>query len=684
MPFVDIQTISFTLVAESILSLGLALLLFHYYRVYDRPYLRYWALTTAFFGISQALRFSLPDLLLAEFPLSLHHQLGYTVLITAQYFALSCLVIGAFDAIRVELPPLPIRRLIYLGSIMAGLCTYAVFVMPLPPQWVVLLGILLQYFVSGVALLGFTLMLYRQARTGMGPRLIVMSLTFLALKNIAFVGLYLLHPAATVIQIALELDTLFNLITLAMSAIGVVIWLLESERGHAISAIQKAEYLHSHDVLTGVLNRESLVSRIPMMLEHCRSNNRHLTLMLVGMNRFKAINDNIGIRGGDQVLMAVAERLQNLPSQPLAVSRISGDVFAVVFNHLKRRSFLLDLANDIKQAVERPLALEKVTINLSCSIGIARYPQHGNCAEVLLNKSTIALANTKQLDAEAVVFYVRGMDEPYSQLVHMEPDLRRALANDEFVLYLQPQWRTADQQLISFEALIRWQHPQRGLLGPGEFLPFIEQLGMASELDDWVIRHAAKCIHDWRQQLGFSVPLAVNLSAKHFQQPQLADKLRQLLDSYQLDSNDLELEITENVAMSDLKTGTNVISSLKQQGIKVAIDDFGTGYSSLTYLRRLPIDKIKIDRSFIAELQESQADITIVRALIRLAHGLGKQVVAEGVETPQQLKLLQELDCDVIQGYLLSPPLAERHASQLLAERGQRPQANADQNSFTG
>ena len=295
----------------------------------------------------------------------------------------------------------------------------------------------------------------------------------------------------------------------------------------------------------------------------------------------------------------------------------------------------------------------------------SRYPQHGTNAEVLLNKATIALTESKRQHQASVVFYERGMDDEFTQLMDMEPVLRRAFQDDEFLLYLQPQFDFDHQQLCGFEALIRYSTPT-GLLAPAEFLPYIEQLGLSETLDTWVLDKAASILTRWTAEFNHCWPIAVNLSAQQFQYFQLIEQLQSLVQKHNITPASLELEITETVAMSDLHNGMSVINKLRKLGFNVAIDDFGTGHPSLAYLRSLPISKIKIDRSFVRELQINQPMRPFKRAMIRLAHGLGKRVIAEGIETEDQQTILQQLGCDMMQGYFYAPPMRVELAEQLI------------------
>lgn len=658
----------FTHIMQGVLLIAFALLLWHYFKVYSRLYLRYSALASAVYGTSELLRL-LSDMLATE---RLFNDILEPLALATQYAAVAFLAVAVIDIITGKLPSQSVRRGFYaVAGLATALSIVAFSLTPELPTWETTIAIASRYTVIGIPLLVLGLLMLRSAPAALGPRLIAATFILIGAKNLFYTSLMLAPQPLINIDFLITIKGVTNLMLLFVAAVGVIIWLLESERSNTIMALQRAEYLNTHDALTGVENRDQLVTKIPVFVDYCRASSRHLTLMMVGINRFSAINDTIGIRGGDRVLIELARRLESFQPRPLTVTRVNGDVFVIAYDHLKRRSYIVDLAAELRTAIQKPMRIDGKDIDITCAIGITRYPQHGSGAAQLMNKATIALANAKKANSDSVIFYERGMDEPYTRLVDMEPELKRALRDDEFLLYLQPFKHLHTDKLTGFEALIRWQHPSRGLIGPNEFLPFIEQLGLASELDDWVLEHAARLISRWQHKFDWVPPIAVNLSAKHFQQPELTSKLKTLLSKHQLSAGQIELEITENVAMSDMKTGMNVLSELQALGFRVAIDDFGTGYSSLAYLRRLPINKIKIDRSFIAELSSSDADVTIVRALIRLAHGLGKEITAEGVESLHQQELLTELSCDLMQGYFYAPPMAESLATEMLAEAQQ-------------
>ncbi len=654
----NIAIASASYAAQTFLMLGFSLLLLHYFRLYRRAYLRFWSYAALYYGLGACFKFFriasiswLPDVASIDFFLSHAH-------LACLYLGLALLCFGVFDIARQKLPPRPWRWVTYVSATAFSLnglslapSTIIEVTVPLFVQEATLL------FLTGLTLLAIGVLIWRFTAAMLGPRIISIALSFHGIKNIFVVVLYNHYSSSQVQETIWAYQGFFNVIILAATALGITIWLLESERHQALNAMQQAEFLHRHDALTKLPNRGELMSKMPLLIDSCRANGRHLTIFMIGVDRFKAINDTLGMRGGDRVLVEVSERLRQTQTKPLLAARISGDVFVLVFDHLKRLSYMEDLAQHIQAGLQKPMIIDGHEVHLSCSFGIARYPQHGSRTEGLLSKANIALANAKLSNNPSVMMYQRGMDNNYIRLADIEPELRRAIQQNEFFIQLQPIYSGRRQALSAFEALVRWQHPTRGLLGPGEFLPYAEQLGMASEVDAWVLNHVGKLISTWRQAGERTVPIAVNLSARQFTSKALCTNMRNLLQKYQLTASDIELEITENVAVSDINTGLNVLSELQAMGFHVSIDDFGTGYSSLSYLRRLPISKIKIDRSFISEMLESDANLTIVRTLVQLSHGLSKQVIAEGVETHEQLSALLDMNCDSAQGYLMSPPV---------------------------
>jgi diguanylate cyclase (GGDEF)-like protein len=446
-----------------------------------------------------------------------------------------------------------------------------------------------------------------------------------------------------------------------------LIWMQSSERFTAVNAIKRAQYLGKHDSLTGALNREQALEKLELKMQKSTKANQHLCICLIDMKRFKFVNDTYGLKTGDYILGEIANRLIDSILMPSVVGRLSGDSFLFVIERHSQQQINKSLEH-IHQLISRPYYYKNQEVVISCSIGYCFYPQHADLAEDLLQKANLALHHAENNQIASVVFE-DGMHAHGRQLVRVEKIIKKAFANNEFVLYFQPQLNLITNRLEGVEALIRWQHPEKGLLTPDQFLGDIENLGLNHMLDSYVLEKACQTIAHWYEKYHRKITIAINMSAVEFQDPKLISNIQALLFKYDISPIYLDLEITENVVMTDIKTAMDTIIILQNMGIKVSIDDFGTGYSSLAYLRELPIDKIKIDRSFITDVAINDSDLTIVKSMIELSHGLGKRVLAEGVENSDQLDLLRNIGCDAVQGYFISRPLPEEQLTKYLKRK---------------
>ena len=446
-----------------------------------------------------------------------------------------------------------------------------------------------------------------------------------------------------------------------------LVWMQGAERSVAEVAINRAQYLDKHDLLTGAMNREQVIEKLPIAIEQAVENNQKLAVYLIDIKRFKFINDTYGLKTGDLILGQIAVRLSESILLPQVVGRLSGDSFVFTIEIIED-SQQEKAANHLHDLISRPYFVNHQEVHLQCSVGYCLSPQDSTEAEDLLKKANLALFHAESQNIPSVKYEV-GMQAHGRHLLAVEKEIRRGLNNQEFILYYQPQLNLLTNRIEGVEALVRWQHPEKGLLSPDKFLPDFDALGLNGELDNYVLDLACKTNAQWYQQHKRRVAIAVNMSAVEFQDPKLVSKIQTLLFKYDIPSNYLELEITENVLITDISAAMDTIVVLQNMGIKVSIDDFGTGYSSLAYLRQLPIDKIKIDRSFITEFSSNDSDLTIVTSMIKLSHGLGKRVLAEGVETLEQLNLLRKLGCDAVQGYFINPPLPPEKIANYLTRK---------------
>jgi len=446
-----------------------------------------------------------------------------------------------------------------------------------------------------------------------------------------------------------------------------LIWMQSSERNAAVNAVRRAQYLGQHDSLTGALNREQALEKLEFKMQEINEATNKLCICLIDMKRFKFVNDTYGLKTGDFILGEIADRLASSILMPCVVGRLSGDSFLFVIETRAQQKMNASLEH-IHQLIAQPYLYNSQEIIISCSIGYCFYPEHSAIAEDLLQKANLALHHAEHNQTPSLLFE-EGMQDHGRKLILIEKEINNAFINNELILYFQLQLNLITNRLEGVEALIRWQHPEKGLLTPDQFLSDIENLGLSSRLDNYVLEKSCQAIARWHEKFHRRVTIAINITAVEFQDPKLIANIQSLLFKYDIPPKCLDLEITENVMMTDIKTAMNTIITLQNMGIKVSIDDFGTGYSSLAYLRDLPIDKIKIDRSFITEVTMNDSDLTIVKSMIELSHGLGKRVLAEGVENSAQLDLLRNLGCDAVQGYFISRPIPEEKLAKYLQRK---------------
>jgi len=422
------------------------------------------------------------------------------------------------------------------------------------------------------------------------------------------------------------------------------------------AAQARIEHLARHDTLTGLFNRYTLETRLDQALLSARRSDEKLAVLFIDLDRFKAINDAMGHHVGDLLLIEVARRLLASVRESDIVARQGGDEFVVVLSSLEGVADVASVANKILETLALPYELPQGVQHTSPSIGIALFPQDGEDVDSLMKNADTAMYAAKEQGRNNIQYFNAAMTARAGDRLELERDLRRALDEQQFELYYQPQVRTRDASVCGVEALIRWHHPTRGLVSPALFIPLAEETGLILPLGRWVIEQACRQRALWRQQGLEHLRVAVNLSAHQLREPALVAQVQAAMQANQLCGEDLELEVTESVAMSDPQAAIEQLQALRALGLSLAIDDFGTGYSSLAYLKRLPIQVLKLDREFVRDIETDPNDAAISAATLALAHSLGLQVVAEGVETPAQRDFLAAHQCDVLQGYLFGKP----------------------------
>ncbi|MHB1292355.1 MAG: putative bifunctional diguanylate cyclase/phosphodiesterase [Sulfuricella sp.] len=431
------------------------------------------------------------------------------------------------------------------------------------------------------------------------------------------------------------------------------------------------ERIAHYDPVTNLPNRLLLCDRLKQAMVHAQRDDKLVAVMAMDLDRFKIINDTFGHPVGDRLLHAVAERLANHVREGDTVARMGGDEFTFVLTDLDDSHHAGDVARKILRSLaDAPFTLEDKEIFISSSMGISVYPWDGHDTTTLVKNADAALYHAKGEGRNNFQYYAREMNASAMQRLTLENALRRALEREEFLLYYQPQVDLASGRIIGMESLLRWQHPERGLVAPGEFIPLLEETGLIVPVGEWVLHTACRQGCAW-QQLGFPpMRIAVNLSALQFRQPDLVGMVARILAETGLDpgSQELEFELTESLLMKNVEETSATLHRLHEMGVKLSIDDFGTGYSSLSYLKRFPLNSLKIDQSFVRDLSSNPDDAAIVSAIIALGHGLKLSVIAEGVETAGQLAYLREMKCDEMQGFLFSRPVPASEITQLLHE----------------
>ena len=436
-------------------------------------------------------------------------------------------------------------------------------------------------------------------------------------------------------------------------------------------AQQHEVFLRLHDHLTQLPNRRHLMTLLDNALVQAQQERTQAAVLFVDLDHFKTVNDSLGHQTGDRLLCEMARRLRATVRDEDVVARLNGDKFAIVLTQMQSRDNASAVADKLILAVCQSITLDNTPLTLSPSIGIAMYPDDGLDALELLRNADAAMYHAKDSGRANRQFYAPDMAGRATEVLRKERMLRAAIAQNAFVLHYQPQLRLSDGALAGFEALVRWQHPERGLVGPDEFINFAESRGLITPIGRWVLREACRQMKAWQAQGLAFVPVAVNLSALEFRQRDVAADIAQVLQDSGLAPQYLDIELTESVLMHNASQGLATLHALKALGVGISIDDFGTGYSSLAYLKRYPIDKLKIDRSFVMDTPGSSEDVAIVTAIIQMGHSLQLSTVAEGVETPEQIALMQHLGCDLAQGHGLSLPLDAAQAAVWLRTRQQ-------------
>jgi diguanylate cyclase len=432
------------------------------------------------------------------------------------------------------------------------------------------------------------------------------------------------------------------------------------------AANRQLRHLASHDPLTGLPNRLLLDDRVAQAIAQANRQGHEFALLVVDLDRFKLINDSLGHRAGDDMLREVAQRLKSAVRAVDTTARLGGDEFVILVDGPVTRAEAVAIGRRSIDVMRPSMRLLGIDVHISPSIGIAFYPGDGATIDALLARADAAMYSAKDRGRNNVRCYAEGMTTATQDRVRLESELHEALRSGQFELHYQPKVDTVSGRINSAEALMRWRHPQRGLIPPKDFIPVAEECGLLDTIGEWVLSEACRQAKAWQREGLRPMRVAVNLAPSQFRLANLVEQIRKALEAAQLDAQYLEVELTESAVMSDAEESIIILESISRMGVLVSVDDFGTGYSSMSYLRRFPIDKLKIDRCFVTEMTRRPEDASIVRAIISLAHSLHLKVIAEGVETPEQLALLTELGCDQYQGFYFSPAVLPARFADLV------------------
>lgn len=430
---------------------------------------------------------------------------------------------------------------------------------------------------------------------------------------------------------------------------------------------ERLNFLANHDELTGLPNRRLLADRFSQLISRLQAHEQQIALLMLDLNRFKLINDSLGHETGDRVLVEIGNRLAKLARSGDTVSRYGGAEFVILVTEMESTAAVTDLARRIIRNTSQPIAIDERLLHVSCSIGVALWPQDGVTLDNLLSNADAAMYQAKKRHGEKLQFFTEALNQQVQQRMEMENGLRNALQDHELELYYQPQYNQQTNRITGMEALLRWHHPRRGLISPDRFIPLAEETGLILPIGEWVLESACLQLKQFQRNGYPDLIVAVNVSVRQLEGQDMAEIIQRIVGKTAINPATLEIEITESTMMEDPERMIESLSALRKLGVRLALDDFGTGHSSLSYLQRFPFDKIKIDRAFIRNITRSEDDAAIAVTIGAMAKSLKLEVIAEGVETEEQMAFLKRCGCNQVQGYLISKPLPAGEFKHLLA-----------------
>ena len=663
------------LVAQAVGALLLGGLLLVFHRQYRKGYLRHWAWSWLSFCVhlsASALVLALSGQMPAVHPVQLALA-GLSGI--AGYLQLAFVLGGAYQ-LEAGRPAQRVPARLFPALALAGLLTSLLFVTDADAgAWryfarvgLRALAAFAAFLVAGLRVWESRLDAQDVGATRLGPKLVGAGFFAYGLAQLQ----YLVLAAASLQWMNLPARLVYlgwlDFILEWVIGLGMVVCLLEEERRAAVRASVQIEHLAYYDGLTALPNRELFIDRLTLALVQAHRDGKHLAVLFLDLDRFKQINDSLGHAVGDELLRAMGRRVHGAVREGDTLARLGGDEFTLLLPGIHNAAEAARIAQKLLEAVRPPFHLEGREVFVTTSIGVSVYPEDGGDAETLIRSADVAMYRAKEQGRDQFQLYAPAMNAQALERMGLEHGLRKALSGDQLVVHYQPIVEVATGRIHGTEALLRWRHPELGLVPPDDFIELAEMTGLITPMGPWILQEACNRTRAWQRGTRFYFSISVNLSARQFLGRDLVEQVKHALRETGLEARYLELEITESVAMQSAENTLRALKELKALGVRIAIDDFGTGYSSLAYLKRFPIDTLKIDQSFVRDIGGGAQDSAIAAAVIAMARGLGVRVVAEGVEREEQLAFLRRQRCDYFQGFLFSRPLAPEEFQAMLRD----------------
>ena len=657
------------LFVQSGVAILIALVLGGLLRRYWRPFLRHW--TWSWVALSVQAGAGGSAVVLAQWraiddPLRLSLAVASGI---AGYLQIAWLLLGTSELTSGRALPPRVTRWIIAGVTLAGAALVLAYSWDASrSELLFTLRVSVRRVAAAIAFLIGGIAITRAPRIarGIGRRVVMLAFFGLSAQQVHFLALTLRPATRGSYPLYLSSLGFVDVMLYVALAMGLVIWLLEEERQATMDAAARIEQIAYHDSLTGLPNRQLFLNQLGMALHHARRNDTMCAVLFLDLDRFKVVNDSLGHAAGDAVLQTVAERIRSTIRGEDSVTRLGGDEFAVLGTEIHGPDDAVLLAERIIAAVKRPIIVDGQELFVTTSLGISIFPADATDPENLLKTADAAMYRAKAQGRDLVERYIPEVGVASREQIGLESNLQRALELDQLVLYYQPIVQSHTGLITAVEALLRWNHPVRGLLAPSEFISLAEATGAIVPMGEWVLRTACTQVQAWRELGQTQLRAAVNLSVRQLQHPDLVARVAQILEDTGLPADRLELEITESIAMRHSGRAVDNLRALKARGVRVSIDDLGTGYSSLSALRLFPIDSLKIDRSFVQGVPHNLDDSAIAAAVITLGQALGVNVIAEGIERPEQLAFFIEQQCAEWQGFFLVCPVTAEECERVL------------------